>query len=235
VTSSLIGICERLECCDKLPHDIEKIILSILDTCTVLRFTTHFSTLYTMQSSILSNYKTILVEATRLYRELRTGPRNFWLPTTKTGSIYFTTSTPCASPSTVSTTTPTTLPTHDKKGNVIDRTPPPTGTSPSRIGPNNNTEHWCSKCSRWGNHLTETHEDWRKKIKDRRKKSSTGGSNAAVVSSTPTSSTSTSANSSPASTQSISSGTLVSTPSTTSTTHGVHSASVTRILRADFD
>jgi hypothetical protein len=232
VTSLLLAICDRLECCEKLPHDIEKIILSIIDTCTISRFTNHFTTLYTMKSPILDDYKEILNEATRLYRELRTGPRNQWLPVTKSGSVYMT-ALPVNIPSANSTSS-ISLPTHDRKGQLIDRNPPK-GSDPHTRSNGSSTEHWCDTCPRWGNHLSVDHAEWKKKLKDRRKRSTSSGNNHSGIVST-TGSNPTSSPSSP-SDASISSGSLVSAPSpstsTTVTTPGVNSASVTRILRLE--
>jgi hypothetical protein len=227
VTSLLLAICDRLECCEKLPHDITKIILSIIDTCTISRFTNHFTTLYTMKSDILNDYKEILNEATRLYRELRTGPRNQWLPVTKSGSVYVG-SLPVNIPSPGSPSNP--LPTHDRKGQLIDRTPPK-GSEPHTRSNGTSTEHWCGTCLRWGNHLSADHAEWKQKLKDRRKRNSSGHNHSGIVSPDVSSSTTTQSSPSDVSVSSV----PTSSPSTsaTVTTPGVNSASVTRIFRLD--
>jgi hypothetical protein len=221
LASCVHAICDRLECCNKLPHDIDKIILGILDTCTVQRFTTHFMTLYSTKSTVLNNYRSILDEACSYYRELRTGPRNTWLPTTKNGSVY-SMSTTSPTNTNIPSRPPTPLPTHDNKGRLIDRNPP-TGQAPhSRANGDNNIEHWCTTCVRWGHHLTEGHDEWKKKMKERRNKQrnrSTGntdspGVNAnAVNSPSGSSTTTTSGDNSPGTSSTGSSGVIVNPPS----------------------
>ena len=66
--------------------------------------------------------------------------------------------------------------THDGQGHPIDRTPPKDGEPKKRINPlTKKEEHFCedSHCQRWGNHATDGHSDWYKKIiaaKEKRKK-----------------------------------------------------------------
>ena len=57
--------------------------------------------------------------------------------------------------------------THDKSGRKIDYTPPGQG-KPHKRTVNGTEEFWCGKCGRWGNHLTDKHDTWRKDFKNRR-------------------------------------------------------------------
>ena len=56
-------------------------------------------------------------------------------------------------------------PTHDKKGNAIDYTPPKKGEPHSREK-DGRTEYWCKTCKRWGNHKSDGHDEWAKGWKD---------------------------------------------------------------------
>ena len=61
----------------------------------------------------------------------------------------------------------------DRRGNLIDRTPPKQGESTSRVNKSTNkTEHWCPRCThggRWGNHDEAGHDAFIEKSKQRRK------------------------------------------------------------------
>jgi hypothetical protein len=246
LSSCILAICDRLECCNKLPHDIEKIILGILETCSVSKFTGHFSTLYSIKSPTLSTYKSILTEGCRMYRELRTGPKNQWLPLTKSGSMYTTSGIPMTPPH-----APSPLPTHDNKGRLIDRNPPKGQTPHSRTTTDNVSEYWCSTCVRWGHHLTSGHDDWKKQMKERRAKrnknngtgSSTGSPGAnPCVGSSPSTTDSSGGSPSSTSTGTGSSGVMVQNSSSNESSGGstvviaspmVNTAAVNRILRSD--
>ena len=63
------------------------------------------------------------------------------------------------------------LPTHDGKGNLIDRTPPKQGESHIRTNSETNRkEFWCdhARCKRWGSHTTDRHDSWFEKMKLKR-------------------------------------------------------------------
>ena len=158
-----------------------------------------------------------------------------WQDLHRSGSVYFANS-PVTFPSSPSPTN-TPLPTHDRKGQLIDRNAPKVSDPQSRsTGVNNGMEHWCSTCQRWGNHLSSDHAEWKQKLKDRRKRNKNGspespGVNAGAV--TTDGSVSTNTASSPSDVSAASSGSLISAPSPSNTvqTPGVNSAAVTRILR----
>ena len=77
-------------------------------------------------------------------------------------------------------------PTHDKSGRKIDYIPPKNGEPHTRTR-DGHTEHWCGKCGRWGSHLSDKHDEWRKNFNKNRKTKSNGGSTpAANRASTPT-------------------------------------------------
>ena len=67
-------------------------------------------------------------------------------------------------------------PTHDKKGNKIDYTPPKSGESHERTR-DGKTEYWCGKCGRWGNHPTNKHDEWRENLRKRRNGNGNGNGN----------------------------------------------------------
>lgn len=163
VVSYINAICDRLDCCGKLPHDIEKMILTILDSCTVPKFTNHFSTLRTIESRKIADYHGVLREGTRYYLQLvHDGD---WFPSVKPGSAF-------------SAAAPTQLPrqgatqdrTHDRKGNLIDRVAPPSGSPAIRTNSSGSTESWCKECNRWGSHPTAEHDAWKLRQKEFRKR-----------------------------------------------------------------
>jgi hypothetical protein len=170
------ALCERLECCDKLPHDIQKMILSIFDSCSVPKFTNHFDILVTMESEKLTDYQGILREGSRVYLQL--AHNGEWLPLSKKPSAF----------TVISSNNENPLPsiiherTHDRKGNIIDRTCPKPGSSTTRSSKiTGNPEHWCQSCNRWGNHSTSDHSDWKSKAKSfGKKKEFKGNANIAV-------------------------------------------------------
>jgi hypothetical protein len=62
------------------------------------------------------------------------------------------------------------LTTHDRSGNLIDRTPPRAGEAQERTK-DGKTEHWCGECGRWGNHSSgQAHTDWVKKMRELKEK-----------------------------------------------------------------
>jgi hypothetical protein len=113
------ALCERLECCGKLPHDVEQTVLSIFDSCTLMKFTNHFDTLVTMESPKLLEYQSILREGSRIYLHL--AHNGEWLPSSKKSSAFSVTSnlSPGETQHGKFLPNPTTNPvrTHDRKGN----------------------------------------------------------------------------------------------------------------------
>lgn len=67
-------------------------------------------------------------------------------------------------------------PTHDKKGNKIDYTPPKSG-EPHERTRDGKTEFWCGQCGRWGNHPTNKHDEWRENLRKRRNGKGNGNGN----------------------------------------------------------
>lgn len=71
---------------------------------------------------------------------------------------------------------------YDAQGNKIDYTPPKNG-QPHQRKKGDKTEHWCSKCVRWGNHPDNKHEEFFNNLKKNRKtnRSSSNNANASQV------------------------------------------------------
>ena len=87
-----------------------------------------------------------------------------------------------ASPSTKSKSgaynSSTTKKTHDGQGHPIDCTPPKSGEPNKRTNPlTKKDEFFCTEkhCKRWGNHATEGHADWYKKLIAAKEKRKAGG------------------------------------------------------------
>ncbi len=59
--------------------------------------------------------------------------------------------------------------THDARGRLIDYTPPKAGQGTTRIT-DGETEHWCSKCTRWGSHDDAGHENFWAEFRQNRNK-----------------------------------------------------------------
>jgi hypothetical protein len=137
---------------------------------TVDRFKLHLQTLHSNENPRLSSYNNILRESVCYYMVLSTGI-NQWLPTTKTNSVYMNNG--------GGVTTPTLprgevddkskpKPTHDGKGNLIDRTGPGTGGATvrdSKVFPGKK-DYWCGTCDRWGSHDINHHNAWKQKNKE---------------------------------------------------------------------
>jgi hypothetical protein len=102
---------------------------------------------------------------------------NNWISDTKSSSQFFA---PTAPPSSSSHDKPPSgssssgAPTHDFRGNPIDRTPPAPGQPSERINSlTQRTEYWCNNCphgGRWGNHSTSHHDSWMQKMKERQQR-----------------------------------------------------------------
>lgn len=145
----------RLESCNKIPLDIADICLEILDTSSVDVFTRHFQTLKTVRAPLLKNYRELLTEATRLYSELL--HLSQWVPLSKSNKSSFMGQ----------------AHTHERLSDKpketgrkpIDRTPPKKGAPTKRQAENGREESWCSTCERWGNHLSDGHDQWRADMK----------------------------------------------------------------------
>ena len=62
---------------------------------------------------------------------------------------------------------------YDAKGNKIDYKPPKRG-EPNERKKGDKTEHWCSKCNRWGNHASDKHDEFYENLKNKRRSSNNG-------------------------------------------------------------
>jgi hypothetical protein len=164
-------ICSRLDTCGKLPPDVDRIVFEIMMTGSVERFQFHLQTLDSMQDVKMKTYESILREAVRYYTVLHTGI-NQWLPLTKQPSMFMgngnsngnggNAGLPRGVPSHKA------KPTHDAKGNPIDRTPPATGDAIIRDSKTmaGKREYWCDTCVRWGSHDANHHDAWKQRNKE---------------------------------------------------------------------
>ena len=144
-----------------------------------------FSSLEAQKHACLLSLRDLLARGQEKYEEELA--RNNWIETPTSGSQFYTPA-PTPGPSTSGSTpggrTPGTgggnsnqPPTHDARGNPIDRTPPASGAPTTRTNPlTQREEHWCGNCphgGRWGNHPTQDHVTWqaeRKRRNEARKK-----------------------------------------------------------------
>eukprot|EP00977_Amphora_coffeiformis_P022468 scaffold10873_cov140-Amphora_coffeaeformis.AAC.2 len=62
---------------------------------------------------------------------------------------------------------------YDRQGNKIDYNPPKRG-QPHERKKGDRTEFWCSKCGRWGSHLTNKHDEFLEGIKNRNNRDRSG-------------------------------------------------------------
>lgn len=155
-----------------LPLDFNDIVLDIMLTSTVTRFTEYFRILQVMRSPQLDSAESIMAAASTEYHELFVSPEG-WLPTKKSGSSFQAQSQNPLLPKSTTTTAKTgaTGPEYDRRGNLIDRTPPSTGTSTTRTRGDGTEEFWCGTCNRWGNHLEGAdHDSFQSKLKAFREK-----------------------------------------------------------------
>lgn len=156
----------RLKAADRLPTDVHKMVYDVYLTCSVFAFRDHFTTLKTVQSSIINDWDTLLKEGETLYRELEFEDR--WITRHKRGSNFHAAgaSKPSRTTRTANTVSSNTDKTFDKAGRIIDRNPPHSG-EPTTRTKDGKTESWCGnpKCNRWGNHSTENHETWYQEMK----------------------------------------------------------------------
>ena len=68
-------------------------------------------------------------------------------------------------------------PTHDKSGRKIDYKPPGPNASHERQREDGTKEFWCGKCGRWGSHLTDKHDEWRKNFRQNRNRNGNNNNN----------------------------------------------------------
>jgi hypothetical protein len=145
-------------------------------TGTVERFKLHLQTLDSMQDIKMSTYETILRESVRFYTVLYTGI-NQWLPLTKQPSMFMgngnnNNNGNNGGPSSIGLPRGMTInepkPTHDAKGNIIDRNPPSKGESIIRDSKtmSGKREYWCETCGRWGSHDANHHDAWKQRSKE---------------------------------------------------------------------
>jgi hypothetical protein len=166
---------QRLQSCNAVPPNIKALLLRILQSSNVFKFRNHFAILESTQNPIISDPSKLLLEAVRRYRELKA--QDAWFPAgTKLGkqSLFQASDTSDHAPPTTHrgpppsrgpNNAPGQLRTHDAAGRIIDRTPPTSSQSTTRVDNTGRSEQWCTECGRWGNHLDDGHaqfkENWK--------------------------------------------------------------------------
>jgi hypothetical protein len=166
MAATVRGAAARLASCNRLPIDMNDIVIEILDSASSFKFRSEFDTLLTTGNPIMADWQLMLDRAVLLYHTLVLRKR--WTKQQRSGASFASSgnqppSDPGAFPAPTSKPLPTgrTLRTHDYHGNPIDRTPPPKGEATSRTH-NTKTEHWCPHCDwgtgRWGNHPASGHD-----------------------------------------------------------------------------
>ena len=176
----------------KCPPTLMDILFDVFLRCSNSTFVSYVRHLKDFEQTTVQTPEHLFTKAQAYYTVLFTKP-NGWIWTTKTRSAFLASlpelsqamqadlqlNAPPPSPSpTALLTTPSkphspskNLPTHDWKGNVIDRTPPNQGESQTQTNSStNNKEFWCNnqRCKRWGNHSTDRHDSWFEKMKKQR-------------------------------------------------------------------
>ena len=168
MAATVRGAASRLHTCHRLPLDINDIVLDILDSASNFKFRSHFETLQATRDPIMADWQQMLDRATQLYHTLLLKKR--WIATRRPGTAFLTSYdslNPDPAALSITSTSPTNLPTgvklrtHDFRGQPIDRTAP-SGSATSRTNSHNKTEYWCGLCDygvgRWGSHPTSGHE-----------------------------------------------------------------------------
>jgi len=160
----------------KVPVNSKTMLLEQYGKCTVALFRHHFNTLASMKDPRLDTIESIIAEGQAYERKLKDIGK--WNPTKKQGSVFQAkiedkVETDATKKKDVDKNGNTKRLTHDKAGNPIDRHPPKANESHERVNAHTKkSKLWCGnpKCSRWGNHLTKDHDEWKKKFHEMMKK-----------------------------------------------------------------
>ena len=155
------GAAKRLEAANQLPVDCKMLAYDALRTCSVYNFRQVLEIKYITKSLDMSDWEKILDTAQLTYHELLA--ENQWLPKKKQGSSFMANQTGKGGPDKGK------QPANDAS---VDRRGPKKGDPHTRLNKSGDQEHWCGKClngGRWGNHLSEEHEQWRKDFKKKMK------------------------------------------------------------------
>ena len=183
------GIRIYLESMGEDVSDSVRQLFQALITCPNVIFANHFRTLYTMQDAKLDTEEGIITEANTQYRRLvaegkwsvhstkehaafrqkkkEEAKKKAQKLAAKKAAAEGTPTDPKANQGQVSRKT------HDAQGHAIDRTPPKDSEPKKRENPQTKLiEEWCGNkhCFRWGNHSTENHDAWYKKLLENKKK-----------------------------------------------------------------
>ena len=163
------------------PPTIMTILTDIFLRCTSTIFVNHIRGLADLHPARVSTPELLFAEAQTHHSKLISKP-NGWLWTTKSKSAFIAENPELAaiihtgdednkkphSPRQVWANTGS-EPEKDKKGNVINRTPPKDDIT-KRKKSDGYWEYWCGKCrggGRWGNHDDEGHDEWRQQCRER--------------------------------------------------------------------
>ena len=173
------------------PPTIMTILTDIFLRCTNTVFVNHIRGLSEFHEAKVDTPEKLFAEAQTYYNKLYSKP-NGWLRSTKLKSAFLAENPelaaimsqeemskpePKKSPPSSTTQQPKsdknnkTVPDRDRQGRLIDRNAPKPGEPTKRQNENGFQEHWCGKCyggGRWGNHDTEHHDEWVKRMKEQR-------------------------------------------------------------------
>lgn len=157
------GAAKRLEAANQLPIDCKMLVYDALRTSSVYNFRQVLEIKYITKSPDMADYEKILDTAQLTYHELLA--ENQWLPRKKQGSSFV------ANQASQKGSHDTGK--HNANSDAsVDRRVPKKGESHTRTNRSGDQEHWCGKCpngGRWGNHLSEDHDQWRKDFKKKMK------------------------------------------------------------------
>ena len=188
-TTDWRNICHFLTCLGEDTSDSTRQLYQALTTCPNIQFANHFRTLYTMNDPKINTEEALIAEANAQYIRL-TAEGKWSVRSTKEHAAFrqkkredekkkankLAAKKAAASgnpPDPKANQGQVSKKTHDAQGHAIDRTPPKQGEPKERTNPQTKLiEHYCENkhCNRWGNHSTDKHDEWYKKLLENKKK-----------------------------------------------------------------
>ena len=171
---------------NRCPPTIMDILVDIFLRCSNVVFVTYICTTKDFHASSIDAPEKLFTLAQAKYNELIVKP-NGWVRAVKNKAAFFTgelpelaaamdeiekEKSPMKAQTPPKSTTGCSGKETDRKGRVIDRTPPTDGVN-KRKNPDGFWEFWCGRCpdgGRWGNHDESRHDTWRAEFKEAMKK-----------------------------------------------------------------
>ena len=151
----------------KSPATILDILLDVFLRCSNLTFVNYMRNLKDFHPTDVDTAEKIFSKAQSYYNTLIIKP-NGWLHTTKNRAAFLVTLLEMNAIEEAnftqgeSTTTEEANVERDRRGRIIDRTPPKNGVTQRTLA-DGTIECWCARCrngGRWGNHDSSGHDEW---------------------------------------------------------------------------